>query len=204
MILENSQEITLVEPTSDPILLKILVLLDKIGILTGKRIAEILNISRDGPPAKHKLEQLESLGLIRATGTKRFGIRREINLWELTETGKRFVAKVRNDKKLPKVKLSEMNGELKIICSEIMDILEMPKSVDELDITLKAAGVKIRKYKLGDALRILEAAALIKKIQMRKEIKLLERIGMTKVSDVPGGILTYIRIEGAGIDSAEI
>lgn len=200
----NSQKIPQIEPTLDPILLKILVLLDKIGILTGKRIAEILNISRDGTPAEHKLEQLESLGLIRATGTKRFGVRREINLWELTETGKRFVADVRDNKKLPKVKLSEMNGELKIICSEIIEILEMPKSSDELDISLKTTGIKIRKYKLGDALRILEAAALIKKIQVRKEIKLLERIGTTKVSDVPGGIVTYIKTGGAGINSAEI
>ncbi len=200
----NSQIIQQIEPASDPILLKILVLLDKVGILTGKRIAEILNISRDGPPAEHKLEQLESLGLIRATGTKRFGVRREINLWELTETGKRFVAEIRNNKMLPKVELSEMNGELKIICSGILDILEMPKSIDELDISLKATDIKIRKYKLGDALRILEAAALIKKIQGRKEIKLLERIGMTKVSDVPGGIVTYIKTGGAGINSAEI
>lgn len=200
----NSQKIKLIESASDPILLKILVLLDKVGILTGKRIAEILNIHRDGPPATYILEQLESLGLIRATGTKRFGIRREINLWELTEPGKKFVAEVRNNKKLPKVKLSEMNGELRILCSEIMDILEMPKSIDELFINLKATGVKIRKYKLGDALRILEAASLIKKIQVRKEIKLLERIGMTSVSDVPGGIITYMKTEGAGIDSAEI
>jgi hypothetical protein len=126
------------------------------------------------------------------------------NLWELTEAGKIFVADARKNKKLPKVKLSEMKEELKFICAEIMDILEMPKSIDELDISLRASSVKIRKYKLGDTLRILEAAALIKKIQARKEIKLLERIGMTKVSDVPGGILTYIKTEGAGINSAEI
>ncbi len=200
----RSQKIKLIEPTSDPIFLKILVLLDKVGILTGKRIAEILNIHRDGPPATYILKQLENQGFIGATGTKSFGIRREINLWELTETGKRFLAEVRNNKTLPKVKLSEMNGELRILCSEIMDILEMPKSIDELFINLKATGVKVRKYKLGDALRILEAASLIKKIQVRKEIKLLERIGVTSVSDVPGGILTYMKTEGADIDSAEI
>lgn len=200
----KSQKISLIESTSDPIFLKILVLLDKVGILTGKRIAEILNIHRDGPPAEYLLEQLENQGFSRATGTKRFGIRREINLWEITETGKRYVTEARNNKELPNVKLSEMNEELKILCAEILDILELPKSIDELYINLKATGVKIRKYKLGDALRILEAAALIKKIQVRKEIKLLERIGVTSVSDVPGGILAYMKTEGADIDSVDI
>ncbi len=200
----NSQNSPPKELVSDPILLKILVLLDKIGILTGKRIAEILNISRDGPPAEHKLEQLESLGLIRTIGTKRFGVRRETNLWELTESGRKLVIEARNKKKLPKIKLSEMYDELRDTSSEILSILEFPKSVDELDKSLKASGIRIRKYKLGDILRILDAAALIRKTQVRKEIKVLERLGITEVSDVPGGILTYIRIEGADINSAEI
>jgi hypothetical protein len=50
------------EINSDIVLLKILTVLDKVGILTSKRMAEILNISRDGPPAEQKIEQLEILG----------------------------------------------------------------------------------------------------------------------------------------------
>ncbi len=193
-----------IEYILDTILLKILVLLDKVGVLTSKRIAEILNISRDGPPTEHKLEQLESMGLIKAAGTKRFGMRGETNLWELTETGRRFVADVRKNEELPEIKLSEMSKELKNICSRILNILELPKSVDELNMRLKASGIKIRKYKIGDMLRILEAAALIKKTQVRKEVKVLERIGITEISDVPGGIVTYMKTKDADINSAAI
>ncbi len=144
------------------------------------------------------------MGLIKAVGTKRFGMRGETNLWELTEAGRRFAADIRKNEELPEIKLSEMREELKNICSMILNILELPKSVDELNMRLKASGIKIRKYKIGDMLRVLEAAALIKKIQVRKEVKVLERIGITEISDVPGGIVTYMRTEGADIDSAVI
>jgi DNA-binding MarR family transcriptional regulator len=193
-----------IDPASDPVLFKILAVLDKVGILTNKRIAEILNISRDGTPAGHKVEKLEKMGLIRTVGSKSFGIRRATNLWELTEAGKTFVADARKNKNLPKIRLSEMSGELKNICSEVISLLELPKSVDELDVSLKASGIKTRKYKLGDVLRVLEAAALIKKAQVRKQIKVFERLGITEVSDVPGGIVTYVKTEGADINSGEI
>jgi predicted transcriptional regulator len=198
------QNLSPVEDISDPILLKILVLLDKVGILTSKRIAEILNISRDGPPVEKKMKKLENMGMVKATGTKRFEIGIIINLWELTETGKKFVADTRKNKKLPNIKLSEMNGELKNICSEILNFIELPKSINGLETSLNSAGIKMRKYKLIDTLRILEAAALIKKTQVRKEIKVLERIGITEISDVPGGIVTYMKTEGADINKAEI
>ncbi len=189
---------------SAPLDLKILILLDKLGILTSKRIAEILNISRDGPPAEQKMEQLKKLGLVRVAGRKSFGVRRATNLWEPTEAGKMFVANAEKNRTLPKIKLSEMSEEVKNICIEILNFLESPKSIDELDINLRAVGFKIRKYKLGDLLRVLEAAKLIKKTQVRKEIKVLERIDVTEISDIPGGIVTYIKIEGSDIKSAEI
>jgi hypothetical protein len=198
------QNLSPIEDISDPILLKMLVLLGKVGILTSKRIAEILNISRDGPPVEKKMKLLENMGMVKAIGTKRFEVGIITNLWELTETGKRFVADTGKNKKLPNIKLSEMNGELKNICSEILNLLELPKSIDGLETSLKSVGIKMRKYKLIDTLRILEAAALIKKTQIRKEIKVLERIGITEVSDVPGGIVTYMKTEGADINRAEI
>ncbi len=185
----------------DTLDLKILILLDKVGMLTSKRIAEILNLSRDGPPAEQRMERLKRMGWVRIAGRKSFGVRRATSLWELTEAGK---AIARKNEPAPDIKLSEMSGEVKNICSEILKFLESPKSIDELDMNLKTAGIKIRKYKLGDLLRVLEAAKLIKKTQVRKEIKVLERLGITEISDVPGGIVTYIKIEGANIDSAEI
>jgi hypothetical protein len=198
------QNLSPIEDIPDPILLKILVLLDKVGILTSKRIAEILNISRDGPPVEKKMKKLENMGMVKAIGTKRFEAGIITNLWELTEPGKRLVADTRKNKKLPNIKLSEMRGELKNICSEILNLLELPKSIDGLETCLKSAGIKMRKYKLIDTLRILEAAGLIKKTQVRKEIKVLERIGITEVSDVPGGIVTYMKIEGSDISRAKI
>ncbi len=204
MVNNKLQNVSPIEDISDPILLKMLVLLGKVGILTSKRIAEILNISRDGPPVEKKMKQLENMGMVKAIGTKRFEVGIITNLWELTETGKRFVADTGKNKKLPNIKLSEMNGELKNICSEILNLLEQPKSIDGLETSLKSAGIKMRKNKLIDTLRILEAAALIKKTQVRKEIKVLERIGITEVSDVPGGIVTYMKTEGADINKAEI
>ncbi len=188
----------------DPLFLKILVLLDKVGTLTSKRIAEILNISRDGSPAEQRMKQLEKLGLVCVAGRKSFGVRKVTNLWEPTEAGKMFVANARKNRTLPKIKLSEMSEETKNICFEILNFLELPKSIDELDINLRAVGIKMRKYKLGDLLRILEAAKLIKKTQVRKEVKVLERIDVTEISDVPGGIVTYIKIEGSDVKSAEI
>ena len=193
-----------IDSVSDPFDLKILVLMDKVGILTSKRIAEILNISRDGPPVEQKMEQIKRLGLVRVTGRKSFGVRRATNLWEPTEAGKMFIANTGKNSTLPRIKLSEMSGEVKNICSEILTLLEIPKSIEELDMNLKAAGIKMRKYKLGDLLRVLEAAKLIKRTQIRKEIKVLARIDVTEISDVPGGIVTYIKIKGADINSAEI
>jgi hypothetical protein len=188
----------------DPLDLKILVFLDKVGVLTSKRIAEILNISRDGPPVEQKMEQLKRLGLVRVAGRKSFGVKRAINLWEPTEDGKMFIANTEKNNTLPRIKLSEMSGEVKNICSEILNFLELPKSIEELDMNLKTASIKMRKYKLGDLLRVLEAAKLIKRTQVRKEVKVLERIDVTEISDIPGGIVTYIKTEGADINSAEI
>ena len=188
----------------DPLDLKILVFLDKVGVLTSKRIAEILNISRDGPPVEQKMEQLKRLGLVRVAGRKSFGVKRATNLWEPTEDGKMFIANTGKNNTLPRIKLSEMSGEVKNICSEILNFLELPKSIEELDMNLKTAGIKMRKHKLGDLLRVLEAAKLIKRTQVRKEVKVLERIDVTEISDIPGGIVTYIKTEGADINSAEI
>jgi hypothetical protein len=184
--------------------LKILVLLDKVGILTSKRIAEILNISRDGSPAEQRIKQLEKLGLVGIAGRKSFGVGRATNLWEPTEAGKIFVASAREKGTLPRIKLSEMSEETKIIYFGILNFLELPKSIDELDMNLRADGIKMRKYKLGDLLRVLEAAELIKKTQVRKEVKVLERIDVTEISDIPGGIVTYIKIDGADLTFAEI
>ncbi len=189
---------------SDPLFLKILILLDKVGTLTSKRIAEILNISRDGSPAEQRMRQLEKLGLVRVAGRKSFGEGRATNLWELTAAGRIFVASASEKGTLPRVKLSEMSEETKIVCFGILNFLELPKSIDELDMNLRADGIKMRKYKLGDLLRVLEAAKLIKKTQVRKEVKVLARIDVTEISDVPGGIVTYIKIEGSDVKSAEI
>jgi hypothetical protein len=188
----------------DPLDLKILVFLDKVGVLTSKRIAEILNISRDGPPVEQKMEQLKRLGLVRVAGRKSFGVKRATNLWEPTEDGKMFIANTGKNNTLPRIKLSEMSGEVKNICSEVLNFLELPKSIEELDMNLKTAGIKMRKYKLGDLIRVLEAAKLIKRTQVRKEVIVLERIDVTEISDIPGGIVTYIKTEGADINSAEI
>ncbi len=204
MVNNKLRNLSSIEDISDPTLLKILVLLDKVGIFTSKRIAEILNISRYGSPVEKKMKKLENMGIVKVIGTKRFEAGIITNLWELTEPGKMLVADIRKNKKLPNIKLSEMRGELKNICFEILDLLELPKSIDGLETGLKLAGIKMRKYKLLDTLRILEAAALIKKTQVRKEIRVLERIGITEVSDVPGGIITYMKIEDADINKAEI
>jgi predicted transcriptional regulator len=187
--------------TLKPVHLKILVLLDRMELLASRRIAEGLNISRD--PAEKKLEYLGSIGLVRIHGSKLFRKGREANIWELTEEGKSFVNTAREKGELPKIKISEMNEKLVAVCSEIMRLLEKPLSFDELYTTLEASEIKIRKYKISDTLRLLEKLGLIKKVQGPKEIKVLEQIGMTTVSPVPGGVIVFMKTEGSDLDSAE-
>ncbi len=184
-----------------PVHLKILVLLDRMELLASRRIAEVLNISRD--PAERKLEYLESKGLARIHGSKLFREGREANMWEITEEGKSFVDAARKKGELPKIKISEMNERLVAVCSEIMKLLERPLSFDELYTTLEASDIKIRKYKISDTLRLLENLGLIKKVQGPKEVKVLEQIGMTRVSSVPGGVIVFMKTEGTDLDSAE-
>jgi DNA-binding MarR family transcriptional regulator len=184
-----------------PVHLKILVLLDRMELLASRRIAEVLNISRD--PTERKLEYLESKGLARIHGSKLFREGREANMWEITEEGKSFVAAARKKGELPKIKISEMNEKLVAVCSEIMRLLEKPLSFDELYTTLEASEIKIRKYKLSDTLRLLENLGLIKKVQGPKEVKVLEQIGTTRVSSVPGGVIVFMKTEESDLDSVE-
>ncbi len=185
-----------------PVHLKILVLLDRMELLASRRIAEVLNIARD--TAERKLEYLESKGLVRIHGSKLFRKGREANIWELTEEGKSFVDAARIKGELPKIKISEMSKTLAATCSEIMRLLEKPLSFDELYTALEASEIKIRKYKISDTLRFLEILGLIKKVQGHKEIKVLEQIGMTTVSSVPGGVIVFMKTEGSDLDSAEL
>ncbi len=188
--------------TIKPVHLKILVLLDRMELLASRRIAEVLNIARD--TAEKKLEYLENKGLVRVHGSKLFRKGREANMWELMEEGKTFVNAAREKGELPRIKISEMDETLLAACSEIMRLLEKPSSFDELYKTLEASGVKISKYnKFSDALRLLENLGLIKKVQGHKEIKVLELIGMTAVSSVPGGVIVFMKAEGADLSSAE-
>lgn len=188
--------------TIKPVHLKILVLLDRMELLASRRIAEVLNIARD--TAEKKLEYLENKGLVRVHGSKLFRKGREANMWELMEEGKTFVNAAREKGELPRIKISEMDGTLLAACSEIMRLLEKPLSFDELYKTLEASGVKISKYnKFSDALRLLENLGLIKKVQGHKEIKVLELIGMTAVSSVPGGVIVFMKAESADLSSAE-
>ncbi len=184
-----------------PVHLKILVLLDRMELLASRRIAEVLNISRE--TAERKLEYLESKGLTRIHGSKLFRKGREANMWGLTEEGKTFVDAARNKGELPRIKISEMSKTLVLACSEIMRLLEKPLSFDELYTTLEASELKIRRYKISDTLRLLEKLGLIKKVQGHKEIKVLEQIGMTTVSSVPGGVIVFMKTEGADLDSVE-
>ncbi|WAM22697.1 MAG: hypothetical protein OI715_00960 (plasmid) [Candidatus Methanoperedens sp.] len=184
-----------------PVHLKILVLLDRMELLASRRIAEVLDIARD--TAELKLEYLESKGLVRIHGSKLFRKGREANLWELTEEGKTFVDAARKEGELPKIKISEMSKTLALACSEIMRLLEKPLSFDELYTALEASEIKIRKYKISDTLRLLEILGLIKKVQGHKEIKVLEQIGMTVISPVPGGVIVFMKTEGTDLDSAE-
>lgn len=184
-----------------PVHLKILVLLDRMELLASRRIAEVLNISRE--TAERKLEYLESIGLTRIHGSKLFRKGREANMWGLTEEGKTFVDAARNKGELPRIKISEMSKTLVAACSEIMRLLEKPLSFDELYTTLEASELKIRRYKISDTLRLLEKLGLIKKVQGHKELKVLEQIGMTTVSSVPGGVIVFMKTEGADLDSVE-
>lgn len=184
-----------------PVHLKILVLLGRLELLSSRRIAEVLNIARD--TAEKKLEYLESKGLVSVHGSKLFREGREANLWEITEDGKSFVDAARKKGELPGIKISEMSKTLVAACSEIMKLLEKPLSFDELFKSLEASGVKISKYnKFIDALRLLETLGLIKKVQGPKEIKVLEHIGVTTVSSVPGGVIVFMKTEGADLSSA--
>ncbi len=184
-----------------PVHLKILVLLDRMELLASRRIAEVLNMARE--TAERKLEYLESKGLTRIHGSKLFRKGREANMWGLTEEGKTFVNAAREKGELPRIKISEMSKTLVLACSEIMRLLEKPLSFDELYTTLEASELKIRRYKISDTLRLLEKLGLIKKVQGHKEIKVLEQIGMTTVSSVPGGVIVFMKTEGADLDSVE-
>ncbi len=184
-----------------PVHLKILVLLDRMELLASRRISEVLNMARE--TAEWKLEYLESEGLTRIHGSKLFRKGREANMWGLTEEGKTFVDAARNKGELPRIKISEMSKTLVLACSEIMRLLEKPLSFDELYTTLEASELKIRRYKISDTLRLLEKLGLIKKVQGHKEIKVLEQIGMTTVSSVPGGVIVFMKTDGADLDSVE-
>lgn len=184
-----------------PIHLKILVLLDKMGILSSRRIAEIFDIARD--TAEQKLEYLEGKGLVRIHGMKLFRKGREANLWELTEEGKSFVNSAREKGELPRIKLSEINEIVLAVCREITKLLEKPSSFDELSKNLKASGIKIREYKISDILRLLEIFGMIKKVQGPKEIKIRELFDAAVVSSEPGGIIVFVKADGADLYSAE-
>jgi len=184
-----------------PVHLKILVLLDVMGVLSSRRIAEIIDIARH--TAEMKLEYLENEGLARIHGMKLFRKGREANLWELTEEGKSFVNVAREKGELPKIKLSEINATVLAVCRETMKLLEKPLSFYELRRYLKASGIKISEYKLSDVLRLLETFGMIKKVQGPKEIKLQDLFDTAAVSPEPGGIIVFVKSEGADLYSAE-
>ncbi len=184
-----------------PVHLKILVLLDKMGVLSSRRIAEIFDIARD--TAEQKLEYLEDKGFVSIHGLKLFRKGRDANLWELTEGGKSFVNAAREKGELPKIKLSEINETLLAVCKEIMKLLEKPSSFDELSRNLKASGIKIREYKISDILMLLEIFGMIKKVQGPKEIKALGLFDKAAVSPEPGGIIVFVKTDGADFYSIE-
>lgn len=184
-----------------PVHLKILVLLDRMGVLSRRRIAEILDIDKD--TAETKLSYLEDKGLVGTHGMKLFGKGREANLWELTEEGKSYVNAAREKGELPKIKLSEINETVFAVCREITKILEKPLSLDELSRNLEASGVKMREYRLSDVLKLLEIFGMIKKVQGPKEIKVQGILGTAVVSPEPGGIIVFVKVEDADLDSAE-
>ncbi len=184
-----------------PVHLKILVLLDKMGVLSSRRIAEILDIARD--TAEQKMEYLEGKGFVRIHGMKLFRKGREANLWELTDEGKSFVKAAREKGELPGIKLSEINETVLAVCREIMKLLEKPSSFDEISRNLKASGIKIREYKISNILRLLEIFGMITKVQGPKEIKIQELLGAAAVSSEPGGIIVFVKAERADLYSAE-
>jgi hypothetical protein len=184
-----------------PVHLKIMVLLDKMGVLSSRRIAEIFDIARD--TAELKIEYLEGKGFVRIHGMKLFRKGREANLWELTEEGKSFVNAAREKGELPGIKLSEINETVLAVCKEIIRLLEKPSSFDELSRNLKASGIKIREYKIGDILRLLEIFGMIKKVQGPKEIKVHRHLGIAALSSLPAGIIVFVKAEGADLYSAE-
>ncbi len=184
-----------------PVHQKILALLDRMDVLSRRRIAEILDIAKD--TVEGKLEYLEEKGLVKLYGVKIFGKSSEANLWELTEEGKSFVKASREKGEMPGIKLSEMNEKVFAICMEIVKILESPMSFDELSRNLEASGIKMREYRLSDLLKLLETFGTIKTLQGPKEIKVHGILGTAAVSPEPGGIIVFVKSEGADLNTAE-
>jgi DNA-binding MarR family transcriptional regulator len=176
--------------TLSPYHMKILVMLYKLQVLGSRRIGDIFRGGRE--TAEKYLRELETMGFARIQAGKPFRDR-EANLWELTEEGRAFVEAELQSGSGMKLKISEMNRKLAAVCSEVVKLLEKPLSFDELLTALNASGIKIRKYKLGDVLKILEAAGQVIKVP-----------GYKKIGSVPGGVVVYMKTEGADIESAAL
>ncbi len=178
--------------------MKIMVMLYKLQVLGNRRIGDVFSGGQQ--TADKYLRELEDIGFARIQSRKPFRDK-EANLWELTESGRAFIEEQYRSGKAPKIKISDMNQKLSAVCSEVMKLLEKPLSFDELITALNASGIKIRKYKLGDVLKILEAAGQVIKVP---GVKVPEQGGVARMSSVPGGVVVFMKTEGADIESAAL
>ncbi len=177
---------------------KIMVMLYKLQVLGNRRIGDVFSGGQQ--TADKYLRELEDRGFARIQATMPFRDR-EANLWELTEAGKAFIEEQIRSGKAPKIKILEMNKMLASTCSEVMKLLEKPLSFDELLTALNSSRIKIRKYKLVDVLKILEAAGQVIKVP---GVRVAEPGGVARRSSVPGGVVVYMKTEGADIESAAL
>lgn len=177
---------------------KIMVMLYKLQVLGNRRIGDVFSGGQQ--TADKYLRELEDMGFARIQSKMPFRDR-EANLWELTDAGRAFVEEQYRSGKAPKIKISEMNRKLASTCSVVVKLLEKPLSFDELLKALNASGIKIRKYKLVDILKILEVAGQVIKVP---GVRVPEPGGVARRSPVPGGIVVYMKTEGADIESAAL
>ncbi len=174
-------------PSLGPYEMKIIIILHRLQVVGSGRIAEMFGGWRE--VAEKYLKRLETMGFARIQARKPFGKSHfdkevEANIWELTDKGRAFIEAEIQKGADTRLKISEMNKKLAAPCNETMKLLEKPLSFDELLKALNESGIKIRKYKLGDVLKILEASGFIIKV-----------FG-------PGGVMVYMKTEDADAESA--
>ncbi len=163
--------------------MKILVMLYKLHVLGSRRVGDFFSGWRE--TAEKYLMELDEMGFARIQAIKFFR-GREANLWELTESGRAFIEEKYRSGKVPKIKISEMEKKFAEACFEVMKLLEKPLSLNEIYTSLNASGVKIRRYKLNDVLKILEATEQVIKTQGFKNV------------------VVYMKANGADIESAAL